>query len=75
VADRIGTQSLAFDFLFSPQQVPMIGEISYCYIASMVHDCEGYWDHQGVWHLGNIWPENAILEDMLAVYRQKTQKV
>ena len=74
VADRIGTQSLAFDFLFNSQHEPMIGEISYCYMSSAVHACEGHWDHQGAWHPGHIWPEEAILEDMLAVCRQKTQK-
>lgn len=65
VADRIGTQSLAFDFLFNAQHEPMIGEISYCYMPSAVHACEGQWDHQGVWHPGHVWPEEAILEDML----------
>lgn len=70
VADRIGSQSLAFDFLLNSQQEPLIGEISYCYMSSAVHACEGYWDHQGIWHIGHIWPEDAILEDMLAGCRQ-----
>ena len=65
VADRIGTQSLAFDFLFNSQHEPMIGEISYCYMASAVHACAGQWDHQGVWHAGHVWPEDAILDDLL----------
>jgi glutathione synthase/RimK-type ligase-like ATP-grasp enzyme len=65
VADRLDTQSLAFDFLFNPQHEPMIGEISYCYVASMVHDCHGHWDHQGTWHPGHIWPEDAIIKDVL----------
>ena len=71
VADRIGTQSLAFDFLFNPQHEPMVGEISYCYKSSAVHACEGYWDHQGVWHTGHVWPEEAILDDLLATCLQK----
>jgi hypothetical protein len=65
VADRIGTQSLAFDFLFNSQHEPMIGEISYCYMASAVHACAGHWDHQGAWHAGHVWPEDAILDDLL----------
>jgi len=71
VADRIGTQSLAFDFLFNPQQEPMIGEISYCYVARVVHACEGYWDHQGAWHPGHIWPEEAICEDLVVSVGQR----
>jgi glutathione synthase/RimK-type ligase-like ATP-grasp enzyme len=66
IADQIGTQSLAFDFLFNPQHEPLIGEISYCYVASMVHDCQGYWDRKGTWYPGQVWPEDAILEDVLA---------
>jgi glutathione synthase/RimK-type ligase-like ATP-grasp enzyme len=73
VAHRLGTQSLAFDFLFNVQHEPMIGEISYCYMASAVHACAGHWDHQGLWHDGHIWPEDAILEDLLAACRRKSQ--
>jgi glutathione synthase/RimK-type ligase-like ATP-grasp enzyme len=72
IADRIGSQSLAFDFLFNSQHQPLIGEISYCYMSSAVRACEGHWDHQGAWHPGHIWPEEAILEDMLADCPQKT---
>jgi len=74
VADRIGSQSLAFDFLFNSQHEPLIGEISYCYKSSAVEACEGHWDHQGAWHSGHIWPEDAILEDMLVACRGKTSK-
>jgi hypothetical protein len=65
VADRLGTQSLAFDFLFDSRHMPMIGEVSYCYMASAVHACDGHWDRQGAWHEGHLWPEEAILEDLL----------
>ena len=65
VANRLGAQSLAFDFLFNPQKEPMIGEISYCYMPSAVHACAGQWDHCGNWHEGHVWPEEAIIEDLL----------
>ena len=74
VADRIGAQSLSFDFLFNSQHEPMIGEISYCYKSSAVHACQGYWDHEGAWHEGHVWPEDAIMEDLLASCRQRMQK-
>ena len=74
VADRIGAQSLSFDFLFNLQHEPMIGEISYCYKSSAVYACQGHWDHKGAWHEGHVWPEDAILEDLLASCRQRTQK-
>lgn len=75
VADRLATQSLAFDFLFNLQQEPMIGEISYCFVASMVHACEGQWDHQGTWHAGHVWPEEAILKDLLVAIGRKNQVI
>lgn len=65
VADRLGTQSLAFDFLFDANQEPKIGEISYCYVASAVQACGGHWDRRLTWHEGQVWPQDAILEDVL----------
>jgi RimK-like ATP-grasp domain. len=71
VADRIGSQSLAFDFLFNSQHEPLIGEISYGYMSSAVHACEGHWDNQCVWHEGHVWPEEAIFEDLLFSVEQR----
>jgi glutathione synthase/RimK-type ligase-like ATP-grasp enzyme len=65
-AQRLRTQSLAFDFLFDPKKEPVIGEISYCYLASAVHDCPGHWDNKLNWIPGNVWPQDAILEDLCA---------
>jgi len=65
VADQLGSQSLAFDFLFDPQHEPVICEISYCYVASAVHACAGHWNRQGVWRQGHLWPQDAILRDVL----------
>ena len=65
VADQLGAQSVAFDFLFNSKQEPMIGEISYCYMPLAVHSCQGHWNRSGAWHPGHVWPEDAILEDML----------
>lgn len=65
VAGRLATQSLAFDFLFDGHGQPRIAEISYCYLSSAVHRCEGHWDGQGEWHPGHVWPEDAILEDVM----------
>ena len=73
VADLLGSQSLALDFLFAAAQEPMIGEISYSYVSSAVHACEGYWDRQGVWRQEHVWPEDAILDDFLAACGQSAR--
>lgn len=65
VAKRLGTQSLAFDFLFDANHEPRIGEVSYCYVASAVHACEGHWERGLRWQEGHVWPQDAILEDIL----------
>jgi glutathione synthase/RimK-type ligase-like ATP-grasp enzyme len=64
-AERIGSQSLAFDFLFDQDGEPRIAEISYCYLAEAVYQCSGYWDRKLNWHDGHFWPENLIIEDLI----------
>jgi hypothetical protein len=66
VAEKLGTQSLACDFLFDANHEPRICEISYCSVASPVYDCQGYWDPGFGWHEGHFWPQDVILEDVLA---------
>ena len=66
VAETLGTQSLGFDFLFDTDHQPRICEMSYCYVDWMVYDCPGHWDRNLKWHPGQIWPQDAVLEDLLA---------
>ena len=65
VSERIGAQSLAFDFLRGAESRPLIVEISYCYNPDAVHKCPGYWDPTMNWSEGHVWPEHAILDDLL----------
>ena len=68
VTARIGAQSLAFDFIRTLEGVPKIIEISYCYVPEAVYECPGHWDQKLQWHPGKIWPQDAILEDLLSIY-------
>ncbi len=72
VADQLGTQSLAFDFLFTSRNEPQIGEVSYCYKSSAVHACTGQWDRQGIWHVGHVWPEDAIINDVIGAVKSNS---
>jgi len=65
VTRKIGSQSMAFDFVFTEMKQPMILEISYSYNAQAVHSCMGHWDTQLNWHEGQAWPQDAILIDLL----------
>jgi glutathione synthase/RimK-type ligase-like ATP-grasp enzyme len=65
VARRLGAQSLAFDFLRDSESQPVIIETSYCYQAEAVFNSPGHWDDTLTWHEGHMWPQDAILEDVL----------
>lgn len=66
VAEKLRTQSLSCDFLFDANRDPRISEISYCFPEWSVYDCQGYWDQEFGWHEGHFWPQDVILEDLLA---------
>ena len=68
VARRLSVQSIAFDFVRDESSRPLICEISYCYVASAVHECSGYWDEKLQWHEGHVWPQDLILEECIKQY-------
>jgi glutathione synthase/RimK-type ligase-like ATP-grasp enzyme len=70
-ANKIGSQSLAFDFI-TDQGTPKIIELSYCYLMGDFYDnCHGYWDNNLVWHKENINPQNFIIEDFINSVKSK----
>ena len=66
VAESMGSQSVAFDFLIDRAHEPKIGEISYCFTLDPYEKCPGYWDRDLNWHDGFIRPTDFIIEDFLA---------
>ena len=76
VTRKVGSQSMAFDFVLAANQQPMIVEVSYCYDSAAVYQCTGHWDDQLTWHQGHMWPQDAILIDLLEdLYRHKVPGV
>ncbi|GBG57996.1 hypothetical protein SPFL3102_01716 [Sporomusaceae bacterium FL31] len=65
ISQKLGFQSMAYDFLLTSDGKPVINEISYCYVNTAVYNCPGYWDKDLVWHEGNIWPEYAHIDDFV----------
>jgi len=65
VAEKLQSQSMAFDFIEDKNSNSLIVEVSYCYLASAVKACNGYWDKDLNRHEGAIWPQDAILSDIL----------
>jgi len=64
-AKSLGSQCMAFDLVTGRDNRPMIVEMSYAFVPSAVQECAGHWDRELVWHEGKMWPEHAIIEDML----------
>ncbi len=66
VAGRLGSQSMAFDFVRSGDSKPLILEVSYGYVPVLLKNCAGHWDKQLRWQKGSMWPQDAIVEDIMA---------
>ena len=56
---------MAFDFVLAANQRPMMVEVSYCYNPAAVYQCTGHWDDQLKWHQDHMWPQDAILIDLI----------
>lgn len=68
---RLGMQSCAIDGFYR-DRTPVIGEVSYTYVSSAVHECPGHWVLDGTpetgelrWTSGQMWPEEAQVSDFL----------
>ena len=55
-----------FDFVEGKESSPLIVELSYGYVPSAVKNCPGHWDEDMNWHKGEMWPQDAIIEDIIA---------
>jgi len=65
VSEKLGFQSMAYDFLRNEEGQPEFCEISYTYVSHAVYNCPGYWDRGLNWHEGHFWPEYLHLVDTL----------
>jgi hypothetical protein len=67
VSSQIGSDSLAFDFMYDQTGAPRIIELSYAYAMGPAYDnCPGYWDRSMRWHDDNVDPQRYIIEDFIA---------
>lgn len=65
VARKLDTQSIAFDFIFDKENIPLIVEISYGFTTSAYFACEGYWTNDILWHNGNLNFCGCIIENLI----------
>ena len=65
IAHKLKSQSLAMDFIKDGDGNYLLIEISYCFNSEAVYKCPGHWSSDLIWNEGQVWPENAIIQDLL----------
>jgi len=65
VSRELTFQSMAYDFLFTPDNEPVFCEISYTFQSRAIYDCPGYFDRSLQLNEGHFWPEYLHLLDAL----------
>ena len=67
VSDKLNLQSAAYDFIRDAAGLPYLIELSYTFPSSaQVKDLPGYWDKSLHWYAGAMWPQDAIISDLIA---------
>lgn len=62
-SEKLGCQSMAYDFVMDQAGEPKMLEVCFGYLASAVHACPGHWRRDGSWVEGQMWPQDASVED------------
>ena len=72
VAKKLGTQSIALDFVFDKDNTPLIVEISYGYSPAAYDACEGYWTVDMQWHEGTNFDFSGwMIENLFSEIKEK----
>lgn len=70
VADKLKMQSCAIDGLWRGKEA-VTSEVSYIYLSSAIHNCPGHWDRDLNWQEGQMWPEQAHVEDFIKRLKER----
>lgn len=73
VANKLKTQSVAFDYVFDHNQNPYIVEISYGFDAPGYDKCPGYWNNKLEWINGPFNPQSWIIDMLIRQYQDKNK--
>ena len=65
ITKQLGSQSLCFDYVKSPDGSYRIVEICYGYVSEAIFKCNGYWDNELQFHQSHIMPDECILSDFI----------
>ncbi len=65
ISRQLRAQCVAFDFVFSRENEPLILEISYGFTKEPYYDCPGYWTEDMKWHEGTFNAQSWMVELVL----------
>lgn len=69
---KLDVQSMAYDFLYKEGK-PIIIEMSYTYADWAIEKCPGHWDQDFNWVSGQMWPQEAQVEDFIQYIKDNKQ--
>ena len=70
---KIKAQSMAYDIMYDNSRRLVINEISYCYVFKAVYGANGYWDANLDWHEEKMYPQDAMVQDLIKRIEEKNQ--
>lgn len=65
VNKRLGSQSIAFDFVWDEEEKPHLIELSYGFAVNSYDSCPGFWDENLQWHEGSFTPQEWMLRSLI----------
>ncbi len=65
VTQKLGANCVAYDFVFDPNNTPLIVEINYGFAHEAYFDCPGYWDQNMNWHQESFNAADLIVETVI----------
>ncbi|MDC9499813.1 MULTISPECIES: ATP-grasp domain-containing protein [unclassified Pseudoalteromonas] len=68
---RLGSSSVAYDFIWDDDGKPLLVEISYGFAMDLYDSCPGYWDNKLEWHDGKFIPQDWMIEAAINTVRRK----
>jgi len=73
ISKKLGCSCIAYDFLLK-KNTPVILEMCWTFNDEAVYKCPGHWNSDIKWIEGNMWPEEAQVEDFLQRINQSTSQ-
>lgn len=71
ICTKIGSQTMAVDFIFNKAGEPLLIETSYGSLMDFYDECEGYWDKDLKFYPGSFISQNWMIDDVINEIKNK----